>query len=77
MATFTTPPAKVMVIGDGISNDMAGARDAGLDACFVAGGREAPGLGIAAGDLPDPVALKRLFDEEDVRPLATVPLFVF
>ncbi len=77
MATFAVPPARVMVIGDGISNDMAGAHDAGLDACFVAGGREAPGLGIAAGELPDPVALKRLFDEERVNPLATVPLFVF
>lgn len=77
METFATPPARVMVIGDGISNDMAGARDAGFDACFVAGGREAPGLGIAAGDLPRPEALQRLFDAEAVTPLATVPLFVY
>lgn len=77
MDAFATRPTKVMVIGDGISNDMAGARDAGMDACFVAGGREAPGLGIAAGEAPDPSALKRLFAEEDVNPLATVPLFVF
>ncbi len=77
MDALTTRPTKVMVIGDGISNDMAGARDAGMDACFVAGGREAPGLGIAAGEAPDPTALKRLFAEEDVNPLATVALFVF
>lgn len=77
MDAFARRPTKVMVIGDGISNDMAGARDAGMDACFVAGGREAPGLGIAAGEAPDPTALKRLFAEEDVNPLATVALFVF
>jgi HAD superfamily hydrolase (TIGR01459 family) len=77
LETFALHPRKVLVIGDGLSNDMAGARDAGFDACFVAGGREASGLGIAPGELPDPATLKRLLEREAVAPLATVPLFVY
>ncbi len=44
-------PAAVLVIGDGIDTDLRGARDAGLDALFVADGIHAEELsdGAAAG----------------------------
>jgi len=70
-------PGRVLVIGDGVSNDMQGAMDAGHDACFIAGGREAPGLGITAGEMPGTALLRALFDEHGIAPVATVPLFAW
>mgnify|MGYP001347715890 FL=1 len=76
-AALPQRPRRALVIGDGISNDMVGARDAGHDGCFVAGGREASGLGIRAGESPSANRLAALFAEQKVSPVATVPLFVW
>ncbi|MDG2479414.1 MAG: HAD hydrolase-like protein [Alphaproteobacteria bacterium] len=70
-------PGRVLVIGDGLSNDMVGARDAGHDSCFVVGGREAAGLGLAAGECPDAVNLAVLFAEHAMWPTISVPAFVW
>lgn len=52
------PRARVLMIGDGLHTDIAGAQSAGLDAVFICGGIHAAALGIAPGDLPEPGVLE-------------------
>jgi ribonucleotide monophosphatase NagD (HAD superfamily) len=47
-------------VGDAFHTDMAGARNAGIDGLFCAGGIHAGELGTRYGEPPDPARLKNL-----------------
>ena len=55
------PRARVLMVGDGIHTDIAGAAAAGLDAVLVCGGIHATALGITPGEAPEAAALDGLF----------------
>ncbi|MDP2697564.1 TIGR01459 family HAD-type hydrolase [Thalassospira sp.] len=54
------PDAKLLVVGDSLSTDVAGSNAAGLDIAFVTGGIHAEELNAPRGTLPDRDALDRL-----------------
>jgi ribonucleotide monophosphatase NagD (HAD superfamily) len=64
------PPARkrILVIGDSLGTDIAGAAAAGFDSLFVASGIHAQELG--APQPPTPRALEQLFDEIGFAPSA-------
>jgi HAD superfamily hydrolase (TIGR01450 family) len=61
---------RILAIGDGVSTDISGARDAGLDVLFISGGIHA---GEYGGGEADPVALARFFAEHSVAPVGWLP----
>jgi HAD superfamily hydrolase (TIGR01459 family) len=63
IARRISPAQNVIVIGDGIETDIAGAQNSALDALFIAGG-------IHAGD--DEMALAQLFREQRVQAVAAM-----
>lgn len=65
--------ARVLMIGDGLVTDIAGAAGAGIDAAFVASGIAGERLGVAVGEAPDPVALAALLAEVDQSPRYAMP----
>ena len=66
--------SEVLVIGDGVNTDIAGAASVGIDSVFVASGLHVPSNsgGDAGGDVLDPVHLAELFAHAG-RPLAAMP----
>jgi HAD superfamily hydrolase (TIGR01459 family) len=62
------PRARVVMIGDGIHTDIAGAANAGIDAVMVCGGIHAAALGITPGDLPEATVLDAFLTEHDQSP---------
>lgn len=60
--------ARVIAVGDGVATDVAGARGAGLDCLFVAGGLAARETGTAPGGLPDQGRLDALLAAEGEAP---------
>jgi HAD superfamily hydrolase (TIGR01459 family) len=64
-------------IGDSLRTDLAGARAAGIDSIFVAGGIHADELGVKEGALPDPAAVTRLCERAGESPVAAIPAFVW
>ncbi|MEK9833844.1 MAG: TIGR01459 family HAD-type hydrolase, partial [Rhodospirillaceae bacterium] len=65
--------ARVLMIGDGLGTDVAGAAVAGIDAAFIVGGIAAERLGAAPGALPDPERLATLLDEVGQAPRFAMP----
>jgi len=65
--------ARVLMIGDGLGTDVAGAAVAGIDAAFIVGGIAAERLGAAPGALPDPERLATLLDEVGQAPRYAMP----
>lgn len=65
LAGEPVPRAGVLAIGDGPATDLAGARDAGLDALLITGGLMAEALGTGA---PDPDRLARLLRPDGLSP---------
>ena len=65
---------RVLAIGDGMKTDMVGATRAGLDALFVTGGIHRSLHKETPESPADPVELQRLYEENDVWPVAAVPL---
>jgi HAD superfamily hydrolase (TIGR01459 family) len=63
---------KILVIGDAIRTDLAGAHGAGLDALFIAGGIHA-GEALAASGAIDPDKLAKLFAPGMPSALAAMP----
>jgi len=59
---------RVLMIGDGVHTDIAGAAAAGIDAVLVCGGIHAAALGITPGDLPDAPALDAFLSEHQQSP---------
>ena len=65
---------RVLAIGDGMKTDIAGATRAGLDALFVTGGIHRSLHKETLESPADPVELQRLYDENEVWPVAAVPV---
>jgi HAD superfamily hydrolase (TIGR01459 family) len=65
---------RVLAIGDGMKTDIAGATGAGLDALFVTGGIHRFLHKETLESPADPVELQRLYDENEVWPLAAIPV---
>ena len=68
-------PARVAAVGDSFRTDIAGARAAGIDGIFVAGGIHVGELGIDARGRPDPERLGAMAEETGHRPAAALPAF--
>ncbi len=64
----TPPRSRVLMIGDGVHTDIAGAANAGIDAVMVCGGIHAAALGITPGDLPAAAALDAFLTEHGQSP---------
>ena len=65
---------RVLAIGDGMKTDIIGARQAELDALFVTGGIH---RSLHKEDLTspaDPIELRRLYDDNEVWPVAAISL---
>ena len=65
---------RIAAVGDSFRTDLAGAKNAGVDPVLVAAGIHAAELG---GPPPDPASLNRLASDWSVRPVASVPAFVW
>lgn len=66
--------ARIAAVGDSFRTDLAGARNAGLDAILVVGGIHADELG---GVPPDAAALAALSARWGVTPAASIPAFTW
>jgi HAD superfamily hydrolase (TIGR01459 family) len=69
--------ARVLMIGDGLLTDVAGAAAAGIDAAFVVSGIAGERLGTAHGELPDPDLLAGLLAEVGQSPRFAVPALIW
>lgn len=68
---------RVLMLGDSLRTDIAGAQNAGIDAIFIAGGIYAADLGIQMGETPDPNRLADLCAQYGVRPTAAMPILAW
>ena len=64
---------RALAIGDGMKTDIAGAAKSGLDALFVTGGIHRSVHGTMPESPADPVELRRLYNENDLWPVAAIP----
>ncbi|NKB49743.1 MAG: TIGR01459 family HAD-type hydrolase [Alphaproteobacteria bacterium] len=62
------PRERVLMVGDGIHTDIAGAAAASIDALLICGGLHAAALGITPGDLPEASALTSFLDQHGQSP---------
>ncbi len=62
------PRERVLMVGDGIHTDIAGAAQADMDALLVCGGIHAVALGITPGDAPEAEALEKFLTEHRQSP---------
>ena len=65
---------RVLVIGDSLGTDIAGANAAGLDSLLISGGIHAEALGVDSHERPEAGRLEALFDKLGERPTAVMPL---
>ena len=65
--------SRIANIGDSLRTDVAGARGAGIDAVFVAGGIHAEALGVSPGENPEPARLEALCRAAQQCPTAALP----
>ena len=70
------PPDQVLAVGDSLRTDIAGAVGVGLAACWVMDGIHAAELWDAAGVI-DPAAAEAAACHAGVRPVATLPRFIW
>ncbi|MGC2786239.1 MAG: TIGR01459 family HAD-type hydrolase [Roseiarcus sp.] len=66
--------SRVLAIGDGMKTDIIGARRAELDVLFVTGGIHRSLHNEDPTSPADPIELRRLYDENQVWPVAAIPL---
>lgn len=64
---------RVLMIGDGLGTDIAGAAAAEIDAAFIVGGIAAERLGAPPGDLPAAARLEALLNEVGQAPRYAMP----
>ncbi|MCQ2914510.1 MAG: TIGR01459 family HAD-type hydrolase [Alphaproteobacteria bacterium] len=69
--------SRVAVIGDSLASDIAGAREAGLDTIFVAGGIHSKELGISRGQQPTADAVNDLFKKYGTSANIVMPAFLW
>jgi len=77
LAGGAVPQNQVLVIGDGVHTDIAGAVNLGIDSVFVASGLHAPASGEAGGDALGAQQLEALFAPEEPRPLGAMRALVW
>jgi HAD superfamily hydrolase (TIGR01459 family) len=65
---------RVLAIGDGMKTDIIGATRAGLDALFVTGGIHRSIHKETSESPADPLELQRLYDDNEVWPVAAIPV---
>jgi HAD superfamily hydrolase (TIGR01459 family) len=70
IARLGSARADILAIGDSLRTDIAGATAAGMDACWILGG-------IHADEAADPAAAARLAQASGLRPVATLPAFIW
>ncbi|MQX37105.1 TIGR01459 family HAD-type hydrolase [Roseospira navarrensis] len=69
---------RVLVVGDGLHTDIAGAAAAGIDSVFVAGGLFAEPLGLTSyGQTPETDRVTALCAAESQSPIAAIPALVW
>lgn len=68
-------PARVIMIGDSLHTDIAGAARLGMDSAFIPGGIHGEELKIGWGEVPDGTVLTELFARDGVRPTFVLPAF--
>lgn len=61
---------RLLVIGDSLRTDIAGAKAAGIDSLFVTGG-------VHAGEFAEPGAVEKALDEAGLRPIGVAARFVW
>jgi HAD superfamily hydrolase (TIGR01459 family) len=66
-------PDEILVVGDGIATDIAGAMGEGLDAAFVSGGIAAAETATTAGSGPDPARLDAFLAAAKMAPKLAIP----
>jgi HAD superfamily hydrolase (TIGR01459 family) len=71
LAGDAVPQNKILVIGDGVHTDIAGAANLGIDSVFVASGLHAP-VGAAGGGALGASQLEALFAPHKTRPLGAM-----
>ena len=69
--------ARILVVGDSLRTDIAGAEAAGLDAVLVTGGIHADELGAGPGGASLAQRLEAACAREGARPMAALPAFVW
>lgn len=65
--------SRVLMIGDGLLTDIAGAATAGLDSAFIVSGIAGEKLGVAYGDLPAPEKLDEVLATAPASPTYVIP----
>jgi HAD superfamily hydrolase (TIGR01459 family) len=65
---------RVLAIGDGMRTDIIGAARAGLDVLFVTGGIHRSLHKETLESPADPIELQKLYDENEVWPVAAIPV---
>lgn len=65
--------SRVLMIGDGLGTDIAGAAAAGLDSAFVVSGIAAEKLGVSYGDLPSSKKLAEITAGAPASPTYAIP----
>ncbi len=68
------PAGRILAVGDGVETDIAGARDAGVDAVWITGGLPAHAWGIAPGAAPPQDRVEAACAAHGVRPVGVMPL---
>ncbi len=71
------PPEKVLAVGDSLAHDVAGAANAGIGACFIAGGIHKDELVWPDGDTPEAESCFALFARDDQHPRYCIPRFAW
>ena len=70
-------PGRVLVVGDSLRTDIAGAKAANLDALFVTGGIHAGEFNPGPGVAPDPAAVEAVLARAGVPVVAAIPYLVW
>jgi len=70
------PPDRVLAVGDSLRTDIAGASGVGIASCWVLDGIHGEALSDGAGGF-DPAKTEAAAREAGVRPVATLPRFVW
>jgi HAD superfamily hydrolase (TIGR01459 family) len=76
VAGRTVSRAKWLAIGDGLKTDIAGAREAGIDALLITGGIHEAELSGAAG-APDPLKISAILKDRDLRAVGAMRRLVW
>lgn len=70
-------PRRVLMVGDNLATDIVGARDAGIDALWIAGGLHAEEVGLDPHAPLDPARIGKVLDAADALPIAVAPVLRF